>query len=130
MTGRNWTAASLHGKTVLINVWATWCEPCRMEHPALEALYEKIKDRSDIQIVTFNIDEAIGDVAPYMSKNKYTFPVLLAKDYVNDLLPSIGIPMIWIVDASGKWRWTQDGYGDDAKWETTIQEKLDQTKPK
>ena len=130
LTGRNWTAASLHGKTVLINVWATWCEPCRMEHPALEALYEKIKDRSDIQIVTFNIDEAIGDVAPYMSKNKYTFPVLLAKDYVNDLLPSIGIPMIWIVDASGKWRWTQDGYGDDAKWETTIQEKLDQTKPK
>ncbi len=129
LTGRNWTAASLHGKTVLINVWATWCGPCRMEHPALEALYEKIKDRSDVQIVTFNIDEAIGDVAPYMSKNKYTFPVLLAKDYIDDLLPSIGIPMIWIVDASGKWRWEQDGYGDDAKWETTILEKLDHTKP-
>ena len=129
LAGRRWTAKSLHGKTVLINVWATWCGPCRTEHPALEALYEKIKNRTDIQLVTFNIDEAVGDVAPYMSKNKYTFPVLVAKDYVNDLLPSISIPMLWIVDAAGKWRWQQNGYDDDPKWETTILEKLDHTKP-
>jgi thiol-disulfide isomerase/thioredoxin len=129
LAGRRWTAVSLHGKTVLINVWATWCGPCRMEHPSLQALYEKIKDRSDVQIVTFNIDEEIGDVAPYMNKNKYTFPVLLAKDYIADLAPDSGIPMLWIVDASGKWRWQQSGFGDDAKLESTILEKLDQKKP-
>ena len=97
-------------------------------HP-LQALYEKLKDRSDVQIVTFNIDEEIGDIAPYMNKNKYTFPVLLAKDYMADLVPDSGIPMLWIVDASGKWRWQQTGFGDDAKWESAILEKLDHAKP-
>ncbi len=129
LAGRNWTAASLHGKTVLINVWATWCGPCRMEHPALEALYDKIKDRSDIQIVTFNIDEDVGDVAPYMSEHKYTFPVLLAKDFIDDLVPEYGIPMNWIVDATGKLRWEDTGYGNETKWESAVLEKLDHTKP-
>lgn len=129
LAGRTWTSASLHGKTVLINIWATWCGPCRMEHPALQALYEKLKDRSDVQILTFNIDEEIGDIAPYMNKNKYTFPVLLAKDYIADLAPDSGIPMLWIVDASGKWRWQQSGFGDDAKWESAILEKLDHAQP-
>jgi len=128
LAGRNWTSASLHGKTVLINVWATWCGPCRMEHPSLQALYEKIKDRTDVQIVTFDIDEEVGDVAPYMDQNKYTFPVLFAKDYIADLAPDSGIPMLWIVDASGKWRWQQVGFGNDAKWESEILEKLDNTK--
>jgi len=130
LAGHTWTASSLHGKIVFINVWATWCGPCREEHSSLQALYEKIKDRSDVQVLTFNIDDEVGDVAPYMSKNKYTFPVLLARNYVDDLLPLISIPRVWIVDASGKWRWEQIGFGDDAKWESEILEKLDRTKPK
>ena len=128
LAGHTWTAASLHGKTVLINVWATWCGPCRQEHPLLQSLYDKIKDRSDIQILTFDIDEEIGDVAPYMAQHRFTFPVLLATEYVKDLLPEIGIPRLWIVDASGKWRWEQVGLADDAKWESQVLEKLDQAK--
>lgn len=129
LSGRSWTTASLHGKTVLINVWATWCGPCRIEHPSLQALYEKVKDRTDIQIVTFNIDNEVGDVAPYMSENKYTFPVLLAKDFVGQLTLEDGIPMNWILDAAGKLRWQQSGFGNETKWESAVLEKLDHTKP-
>ncbi|MGA8072631.1 MAG: TlpA disulfide reductase family protein [Candidatus Acidiferrales bacterium] len=68
LAGHTWTAASLHGKIVFINDWATCCGPCREEHSSLQALYEKIKDRSDVQVVTFNIDDEVGDVAPYMTK--------------------------------------------------------------
>lgn len=130
LAGHTWTAASLHGKTVLINIWATWCGPCRAEHPMLQALYDKIKNRGDIQIVTFNVDDEVGDVAPYMAEHKYTFPVLLAVDYMNEAFPEDGFPRLWIVDATGKWRWEQVGLTkDDGKWETTILEKLDHTKP-
>jgi thiol-disulfide isomerase/thioredoxin len=131
LAGQTWTATSLHGKTVLINIWATWCGPCRQEHPFFEVLYEKIKNRSDIQVLTFNVDDQVGDVAPYMAEHKYTFPVLLAADYVNDVLPELGIPRLWIVDATGKWRWEQVGMStdDDAKWEKQLLEKLDSVKP-
>jgi len=130
LAGQTWTAASMHGKTILINIWATWCSPCREEHPLVQAFYDKIKNRSDIQVLTFNVDEEVGNVAPYMVEHKYTFPVLLAADYVNDVIPVLGIPRLWIVDATGKWRWEQvGGSTDDAKWEKQLLEKLDSVKP-
>lgn len=128
LEGRTWKAESLRGKTVLINVWATWCEPCRSEHPYLQKLYEKIQGRSDIQIVTFNIDSEIGDVAPYIAKNKYTFPVLLARDYVDDFLPQVSIPRNWVVDETGKLQWEQIGFGPDETWADTTLAKLEQPK--
>src|SRR4029077_13962138 len=97
---------------LLINVWATWCDPCRAEHPYLQKLYEKEKDRTDVQILTFTIDDEIGAVEPYIKDNKYTFPVLFARDLVKDLVPGVGIPQNWIVDANGKWLSTGPGFGD------------------
>jgi thiol-disulfide isomerase/thioredoxin len=132
LSGKTWKLASLQGKTVLINLWATWCEFCKLEHPHLEKLYEKMKERTDIQIITFDVDDEIGGVEPYIQENKYTFPVLLAKDLVWDLIPDgLGIPQNWIVDGSGKWRWQQVGFGmDDAQeWGKKLVERLEQTKP-
>jgi thiol-disulfide isomerase/thioredoxin len=67
LKGKTWKLGELQGKTVLINVWATWCGPCQAEHPRLQALYEKLKDRADVQIVTFNVDDEIGAVEPYIT---------------------------------------------------------------
>jgi thiol-disulfide isomerase/thioredoxin len=124
LAGKTWTLASLKGKTVLINVWATWCAPCRQEHPYLQKLLAKVQGRSDVQILTFNVDDELGNISPYMKENRYTFPVLLAKDYVNDLLPLIAIPRNWVVDANGKWQWEQVGMGPPQRWEETVLEKL------
>lgn len=65
LAGKTWKLADLQGKTVLVNVWATWCGPCRDEHPHLQKLYEQLKNRSDVQIVSFNVDQEIGQIAPY-----------------------------------------------------------------
>jgi thiol-disulfide isomerase/thioredoxin len=123
LEGKTWRLASLHGKMLLINVWSTWCGACRLEHPYLEKLYAKLRARNDVQVLTFNIDEEIGLVEPYMKENKYTFPVLLAKDYVNDLLPAVSIPRNWIVDGNGKWEWENVGFSP-SNWDEDILQRL------
>jgi thiol-disulfide isomerase/thioredoxin len=125
LQGKTWKMLSLRGKTVFINVWATWCGPCQAEHPHLQKLYQQVKDRVDVQVVTLNMDDEIGKVAPYMKEKGYTFPVLLARTYIDDVTPSAGIPQNWVVDAHGKWIWEQSGFGDEEKWQESVLEKLE-----
>jgi thiol-disulfide isomerase/thioredoxin len=127
LNGKTWKLASLEGKTLLINVWATWCGPCKAEHPRLQKLYDRIKNDPTIAIVTFNVDDEMGNVVPYLKENNYTFPVLFAKDYTDDLSVD-SIPRNWIVDAKGKWQWQQIGFGGDDKWEDNMLAKLKETK--
>lgn len=77
--GKLWTIEDLKGKTTLINVWATWCEPCRQELPYVQKLYEQARDRKDIQVITIDMDSNLGLLDPFLKTNRYTFPILLAK---------------------------------------------------
>jgi thiol-disulfide isomerase/thioredoxin len=106
LAGNTWSLKRLEGKSVYINVWATWCGPCQAELPALERLYRETRGRADIQIVTFDIDDDLGLVAPFMKEKGYTFPVIPAQRLVNDLLDVVGIPQNWIIDPRGVWRQT------------------------
>lgn len=126
--GKTWALKTLEGKTVLINVWATWCGPCHAEHPYLQKLYDKLKSNPHIQIVTFDVDGNLGEVAPYMTQHHYTFPVLLAKDYVGTLLPEVAIPQNWIVDSQGVWKWQELGFGNGDQWEADMSKKLEATR--
>ena len=116
LEGKTWKLTALAGKTVLVNVWATWCAPCQAEHPGLQKLYEKLKQRGDVQLLSFNVDDETGKVLPYMQEHKYTFPVLLAHQYIDEMLPTLSIPRNWVVDAHGKWTWEQIGFGNDEGW--------------
>jgi len=126
LEGKTWKLASLEGKAVLINLWATWCGPCRAEHPEFQKLYEKLKERSDVSVISFNVDDDLGKVAPYMKDNKYTFPVLLARELVDQVVPVIAIPQNWFVDTKGKLQWLQEGYGGDPQWQAMMLAKLDE----
>jgi hypothetical protein len=75
-----------------------------------------LKDRKDVQVVTFNVDDNVGLVAPFMKQNKYTFPVVPAADLVHEIVPTLGIPLNWIVDAAGVVRQEAVGFGGDEKW--------------
>lgn len=126
LEGRTWKLANLEGKAVLINLWATWCGPCRAELPEFQKLYEKLKARPDAAVLSFNIDQDLGQVAPFMKENNFTFPVLLAHDFVQDHLPLIVIPQNWFLDAAGRHLWTQVGYGHEAGWQAMMLAKLDE----
>jgi thiol-disulfide isomerase/thioredoxin len=122
LSGKTWRLKELSGKTVVINVWATWCGPCQAEMPYLQKFYERIQDRSDLQLLTFNIDEELGLVAPYMKEKGYTFPVLPAFSEVVSLLDGFAIPQNWIVDEKGAWLWRQIGWS--AKNETDFEKEI------
>jgi cytochrome c biogenesis protein CcmG/thiol:disulfide interchange protein DsbE len=124
LQGKTWKLVDFKGKAMLINVWATWCGPCQAEHPYLQKFYELVKDRSDIQVVTFNIDDSAADVGPYMKDKHYTFPVLLAKDFVNDLLPLVSVPQNWVVDQESKWKWSEVGFNWEGNFDKEWMEKL------
>lgn len=128
LTGKTWKLATLEGKSVLVNLWATWCGPCNTELPHLEELYKKVKDRADVQILTFNIDENLGLVEPFMKDKGFTFPVLPAYSLVMGMLDGFGIPQNWIVDPQGKWRWTQIGFGAEPDWVGDMIQRLEQVK--
>lgn len=127
LSGKTWRLRDLGGKAILINLWATWCVPCQEELPKLQKLYEQLSGRSDIQILTFDLDEDLGMVAPYLKDKGYTFPVLPAYSLVNNLQVAIGfdgIPQNWVVDSKGIWRWTQMGYGAEDNWAQVMIQKL------
>jgi len=129
LAGKTWRISNLEGKSVLINVWATWCGPCQAEMPKLQKLYEKVKDRTDLQILSFNIDEDLGLVAPFVKEKGYTFPVLPAYSFVIGLLDTVAIPQNWVLDPKGVWRWNQLGFdSSEANWAEKMLERLESLK--
>jgi len=115
--GKTWQLADLKGKVTLINLWATWCGPCKAELPYLQKLFNKVRERKDLTVLTLNTDDNLGLILPFLEENKYTFPVLAADAYVHKLVPELSIPRNWIVDANGVLKTERVGFGSgDDKW--------------
>jgi peroxiredoxin len=68
--------ADLKGKPVLINFWATWCQPCREEMPAMQELYEQYRDRG-LVILAIDMEEDLRPVRRWIDQGGYTFTFLL-----------------------------------------------------
>lgn len=127
--GKTWTPDSFKGKTTLVNIWATWCGPCRYELPLVQELYEKSRDRSDIQVITLNIDSEQNLVEPFLKENKYSFPSLFAKSFMDGFAGSIGIPLTWIVDSSGTIRHETLGFSSsNTDWVSQTLARMENTK--
>jgi len=99
--GRTWTRSDFEGKSTFVTLWATWCGPCVEELPYIQKLYEQAKERPGVQVVTLNLDENPGKVGPFLAQHPFTFPVLMAKPYIDSMDPkerASVIPENWIVD--------------------------------
>jgi peroxiredoxin len=96
--GNDVTLSSFRGQVVLINFWATWCEPCRVEMPALQRRYDALKDQGFV-VLAVNLDEPITEVSAFANAYGLTFPVLLDPgEEVNSLYRVMGYPTTFIVD--------------------------------
>lgn len=98
---KSYTLSALHGKIVLVNFWATWCPPCRVEMPALDAIYRRFESQG---LVILSIsDEKPETVSAFLSHANYHPPVLIdAGDEVHKLFHVDGIPHTFVYDRKGK----------------------------
>jgi thiol-disulfide isomerase/thioredoxin len=130
ISGKTWKLKQLEGKALLINLWATWCGPCRAELPYLQKMYEATKDRADLHVISFNVDDELGLVEPFMKENGYTFPALIGYGLVRGIYDEgYGIPQNWVVDPAGKWIATQLGFDStDTDWVATMTKRLEKAR--
>lgn len=122
--GAEWKTAALLDRPTFINVFATWCSPCRDELPSVQKLYELSKQRGDFQVVVMSVDENPGALAPFLATNGYTFPVVRAREYVESVIGPFTVPQNWIVDRSGTLREKSVGFDSRiADWPGRMAEK-------
>ena len=111
LNGDSVSLASLRGKVVLFNIWATWCHPCRTEIPELRALHAKYKDRG-LELVGVSVDADGNDEAikGFMDEFKMTYPVWRDPDErVSTRFLAIGVPATYLIDREGILRWRKTG---------------------
>jgi peroxiredoxin len=100
--GKMVSLSDYEGKVVFLNIWATWCPPCKEEMPSMEKLYQKLKGE-DFEILAVSIDVLGAQaVAPFMKEHKLSFPALLDPGgTVQRLYGATGIPESFIIDKNG-----------------------------
>ena len=103
----------LKGKVVIVDFWASWCEPCKESFPIMNDLQKKYADKG-LVIIAVNVDEAKSDMQDFLKKNPTAFTVV--RDAKQKLVATAGIqtmPSSFIFDAAGKIRFTHSGFHGD-----------------
>jgi peroxiredoxin len=110
MTGRPVSLSDFKGKVVLLNIWATWCGPCKREIPSLDRLYQLRKDRG-FEIVAVSVDRtSTSGVASFVAQHQMTFSVLHdTKGEVGRKYWARAIPSSFLLDKRGVIRWKVAG---------------------
>jgi len=102
LDGHEVSLASLRGKVVIVNFWATWCPPCREEIPDLVALQAKYKDR--LQIVGISQDEgALDQVRRFAAARQMNYPIVMTTSDIEGRFPPVhALPTSFIIDPEGR----------------------------
>jgi peroxiredoxin len=104
MHGQDVVLSRFKGKVLLLDFWATWCEPCKVEIPAFVDFQEKY-GKDGLQMVGISIDDTPAQLEPYVKDMKMNYPVLVGKDRddVQDAFgPLVGIPVTVVISRDGK----------------------------
>jgi thiol-disulfide isomerase/thioredoxin len=115
--------SSLKGKVVVLDFWASWCEPCKVELPVLNKLYKKYH-ASGLEIVGVNEDKEMNEAKTFLKAYPMQIPLLEdgAKGEVLSKLDVDGLPVTYVLDKTGKVTHIHKGFkeGDLEKFEKEI----------
>ena len=133
LDGRLWDTNDLQGKVVVLNFWASWCEPCVNEMPILNAL-SNIKGAEESPVVLgINVKESSSAVLDFMARHRIAYPVLLdgAGAQLNSWTKGV-IPTTILIGRDGRARWRITGEIDatDPRFIKALQPLLREAPPK
>src|SRR5437660_2678942 len=101
LQGRDVKLSDLRGKVVLVNFWATWCKPCKEEMPAMQASYDKLRDKGFV-VLAVNELEDTARVAEHIRTHGHTFEVVMDHDnQVANMYGVVGLPASFLIDPQG-----------------------------
>jgi thiol-disulfide isomerase/thioredoxin len=126
MDGNDVEFASLKGKVVLLNFWATWCGPCKIEIPWFVEFAEQYKD-DGLVVVGVSLDDTADKIKEFSAQYDVTYPMLVGlgrEDFQESYGPIWGIPMTFFVDREGTLCRTHAGIATREDFEKDITDLL------
>lgn len=125
VNGESFTLSDHKGKVVLLNIWATWCAPCREEVPDFVELYDQYKDEG-LEILGVSIDkQGESVVKPFMEEYEVNYPVVIDRGKIMDKYgPTMGIPTTYVIGREGNLEYFAVGALTNKELEPRLQELL------
>lgn len=100
---------SYRGKTLFINLWASWCGPCRAEMPHISELYKSVQNEPNLEFLLIGIDNDLEKSRNFLDGKSWAFPTAHASFGLNSSLQSESIPTTLVVNPKGKIVFYQEG---------------------
>jgi peroxiredoxin len=126
MNGQDVRLADYKGKVILVNFWATWCGPCKVEIPVFVELQDKYRDQG-VVFLGLSVDDPVEKLKPFADKYQINYPVLvgLGRDDVQESFgPVWGIPVTYLIDRRGHICLKHQGLATKEQFERAIQSLL------
>ncbi|HWM69461.1 MAG TPA: TlpA disulfide reductase family protein [Steroidobacteraceae bacterium] len=120
--GREIALSHFRGDVVLLNFWATWCAPCRVEIPDFIVLYEKYHERG-LVILGVSVDDPVPRLVSFVAEFRMTYPVLVGaerRDFLDAFGQLAGFPTSLLISREGKVCARYEGLADKTELEGRI----------
>ena len=129
LAGKEQSLSQYRGKIVLLNFWATWCKPCTTEMPAMQTIYDKLRDKGFV-VLAVNELEDDAKVREHIKQYGHTFPVLMDRDNkVANQFGVFGLPVSVFIDQEGRVQeYIKGGLLTEDKISQTVQ-RIQENKP-
>ena len=124
MSGAKVDLGKFAGKPLVINLWATWCGPCRLEMPQLEELFTKFRARG-LTVVGISVDDTPEDIRKAADEFKISYPMLVGvghEDFIRDLGYQDLLPLSILIRADGTIAGRVTGLMTTGEWEKKLNE--------
>jgi thiol-disulfide isomerase/thioredoxin len=117
--------SQLKGNVVLLNVWATWCGPCRLELPIVQKMYDRYSDRN-LVVLAVNVDADRRRIEPFLKRYNISLPVYYASPEDAGQMTAMGIPSTFFLGPDRHLLDTFVGFAPDVeeRWKKLLEKNL------